>query len=277
MCASHRAGAPGGQQEPALTGHAPARTRLTDQALVAAAAGRQSAAAEGREPSAADLLVGLAAEPDGAAGGLLRAQPSAASRLLERASGGPAGLPSMASVIERAAAQEAPRPAPTRALLAALLELGAAGVVELISSCGYDPSQLYRAATEQPTVGTETFGLGSDPDLSPEAATAVARVRAAAGGAVELVLAIAATPAGEELLPLDDRELAALGSVLGDEERAAGGGWDRGLGTVLDTVRAWRDPPLGVRDLLRAAVVSGGDGPRRLVEEAARHAPQDDG
>lgn len=273
----HGADTAGEQQEPGVTEPAPARTRLTDQALVAAAAGRESAGADGREPTAADLLVGLAAEPDGQAGGLLRAQASAASRLLERTSAGPPGLPSMASVIERAAAQEAPRPVPTRTLLAALLELGATGVVELLSSCGYDPPQLYRAATEQPTVGKETFGLGSDPDLSPEAATAVARVRAAAGGAVQLVLAIAATPAGGELLPLDDRELAALGSVLGEEERAAGGGWDRGLGAVLDTVRAWRDPPLGVRDLLRAAVVSGGEGPRRLVEEAARHAPPDDG
>lgn len=248
------------------------RVRLTDQALVAVTAARQAAEGHGDQATVADLLVGLAAESEGHAGALLRAQPSAASLLVERASAGAHDLPLLDTVVRRAAARALPRPAPTGALLAALLELGGRGVTELLSTCGFDPPQLYRATTEDTMLSGETFGLGSDPDLSSDAAAAVARVRATAGGAVELVVAIAATPDGDTLLHLDEYELTALGSSLRDES-PDDEGWDRGLQVVLDTVRTWREPPLGVSDLLRAAVTAGGEGPRRLVEEAARHEP----
>lgn len=247
--------------------------RLTDQALVAVTAARQAAADHGGQATVADLLVGLAAEPDGQAGALLRAHPTSASRLLHGAAASPTDLPALERVVVRAGARALLRPVHTCALLTGLLEVGGTVVVDLLGASGFDPPQLYRAASEEPAGLGETFGLGSDPDLSADAAIAVARVRAVAGGAVELVAAIAATPDGDGLLALDDVELTALRASLRDEERAAGEGWDRGLQAVLDTARTWRDPPLGAGDLLRAAVVAGGDGPRRLVEEAARHAP----
>lgn len=255
-----------------MAGTTPTRVRLTDQALVAVTAARQSGEAHGRHPTVADLLVGLAAEPDGQAGGLLRTHATSAARLLERAPAAAPDLPPVEAVLARGAAREAPRAVPTRALLAGLLEVGGTDVVGLLAACGFDPGALYRAAVREPALDDETFGLGSDPDLSADAATAVARVRAAAGGAVALVIAIAATPGGGELLALDPGELSAVGTALRRREDAAGPSWDRGLDVVLDTVRAWRDPPLHARDLLRAAVSAGGNGPRRLVEESARRA-----
>lgn len=243
--------------------------RLTDQGLVAVTAARQAAATRGDEPNAGDLLAGLAAEADGHAGGLLRARASAAGRLIERMSAGAPDLPALDSVLARTAGAGDPTHAiPTRALLTGVLEAGGTGVVELLAACGYDPAQLYREATAEPATGDETFGLGSDPDLAPDAAAAVARVRATAGGAVDLVVAVARTPAGDRLLALDPEELTALRAVL--PEQASHAGWDHGLEVVLEALRAWCVPPLTVEDLLRAAVASGGDGPRVLVEEAAR-------
>lgn len=255
-----------------MAGTAPTRVRLTDQALVAVTAARQSGEAHGRHPTVADLLVGLAAEPDGQAGTLLRAHTTSAARLLEHAPAAASDLPPVEAVLARSASREAPRAVPTRALLAGLLEAGGTAVVALLATCGYDPGELYRAAVREPALDGETFGLGSDPDLSADAATAVARVRAAAGGAVALVVAIAATPDGGGLLALDDGELSAVRASLRAAEDASGTAWDRGLDVVLDTARAWREPPLHARDLLRAAVSAGGEGPRRLVEESARRA-----
>lgn len=249
------------------------RVRVTDQALVAITVARRAGEEHHRHPTAADVLVGLAAETDGRAGAVLRALPTAAARLPDRAATAPPGLPTLEDVVARAGADD-PRPVPTGGLLAALLEAGGPDLVDLLTACGYDPRGLYRAATAAAGFGIETFGLGSDPDLAAGAAVAVARVRAAAGGAVDLLLAIAAAPDAAELIPEDPEGLAAALATLrrdGEPERA-GRDWDRGLGGVLAAVRTWCAPPIGTRDLLRATVAAGGRGPARVLEAAAQRA-----
>lgn len=264
-----RLGAPSGQCRFARVGcQSTSRVRLTDQALVAITVARRVGEDQHRHPTAVDLLVGLAAESDGRAGTLLRELPNAAARLSDRAGNPPPGLPPLDDVVARAEAEQPARPVPTGGLLTSLLEAGGSDVVDLLTACGYDSRELYRAATRDQGVGSETFGLGSDPDLAPDAALAVARVRAAAGGAIELVFAIAATPDGEELIPEDPEALSAVLERLNrhGEPARAGDDWDRGLDGVLATARTWREPPIGTRDLLRAAVVAGGRGPARLLD-----------
>lgn len=254
-----------------------ARTiRLTDQALVAVTVARRVAGPRGA--TVADLLAGLATEPDGAAGAVLRRRSTAAGRLAERVRAAIPGLASLEHAAARAADDAAPRPAPTAALLAAALEVGGPDVADLLAACGYEPRELYRAAVGS-VAADETFGLGGDVDLAPDAATAVARVRAAAGGAVDLVVAVAALPAPPPLLPADAAELAAVRDDLdrrGDATQA-GESWDRGLDAVLDAARGWRrgaPPPVSAQDLLRAALVAGGHGPAALLDEAARRQEQ---
>lgn len=253
-----------------------ARLRLTDQALVAVTAARQAAEEHGRPPTAAHLLVGLAAEADGRAAALLGTPPSAAAQLPERALTAPPGLPPLDAVLTRARAGVPVRPVSTRSLLAAVLEAGGADVVDLLAACGYEPRTLYRWAIREPRLGEETFGLGSDPDLAPDAAAAVARVRAAAGGAVDLVLAIATMPRAEEVIAEDPDGLVSILAVLtrSGEVEEAGARWDHGLDGVLAAARAWVQPPIGIGDLLRAAVTAGGRGPERLLEEADRRTPE---
>lgn len=245
---------------------------MTDQALVAITVARRVGEEHHRHATALDLLIGLAAEAEGRAGVVLRALPSAAARLSDRAASAPPGLPPLEDVVAHAGAEEPARPVPTSGLLTALLESGGADLVDLLTACGYDARALYRRATDDTGIGPETFGLGSDPDLAGDAAVAVARVRAAAGGAVDLVLAIAAVPGTEELVTEDPEGLAAVLAMLhrhGEPERA-GADWDRGLDGVLAAVRTWCEPPIGARDLLRTAIVAGGHGPARLLEAAHR-------
>ncbi|HVM14370.1 MAG TPA: hypothetical protein VM287_08580 [Egibacteraceae bacterium] len=254
-----------------------ARLRLTDQALVAVTAARQAAQEHGRHPTAAHLLIGLAVEAEGQAGALLRTPPTAAAQLLQRALTPPPGLPPLEAVLAQAGAGAPVRPVATRGLLAAALEVGGSDLVDLLAVCGYAPRRLYRAAMRDFRLGEETFGLGSDPDLAPDAAAAVARVRAAAGGAVDLVLAIATMPRAEELIPEDPDGLVSILTQLsrsGEVERA-GDRWDHGLDGVVAAARAWVQPPIGIRDLLRAAAVAGGRGPGRLLEEADRRGFED--
>lgn len=245
---------------------------MTDQALVAITVARRVGEQHHRHAIALDLLIGLAAEAEGRAGALLRALPSAAARLSDRAASAPPGLPPIEDVVAHAGAEEPARPVPTSGLLTAVLESGGADLVDLLTACGYDARALYRRATDDTGIGTETFGLGSDPDLAGDAAVAVARVRAAAGGAVDLVLAIAAVPGTEDLVTEDPEGLAAVLAMLhrhGEPERA-GADWDRGLDGVLTAVRTWCEPPIGTRDLLRTAIVAGGHGPARLLDAADR-------
>ncbi|HVL99696.1 MAG TPA: hypothetical protein VM324_10440 [Egibacteraceae bacterium] len=255
---------------------APGRVRLTDQALVAVAAARQAGAHHGRHPTAADMLVGLAAEPDGCAGALLRTLPSAALGLVERTRTTPARLPGLEAVVGRAARRQGARAVSTADLLAALLEAGGPDVTDLLDACGYDARALYRAVTGDPAAAHETFGLGSDPDLSVDAAFAVARVRATGGGAVDLLLAIASTGGSQSVLPGGEEELAGrLAGLWEDGEPArTGPDWDLGLEAVLAAARAMVAPPIDALDLVRAALLAGGQGPGRLLENAQPPQPR---
>jgi hypothetical protein len=265
--------------------------RLTDQALVAVRLARASAGRE-RAAHSGDVLLGLASEPDGLAGRLLGAQPNAAAALVDRAATATHDqshrpLPSADELIAHAGAGAEPRPPATGDLLAAILERGGPVCATLLTDCGYDPSELYRRATDggDPTErllpSTETVGLPaeSEPDATLEvaAAVAVARTRASAGGALTLVLAIAEAdePTASAMLPCDrdglladwhalERGNGANGSALSDEMP-----WDRGLEAVLAAARAWRGPaPASAADLLSAAVAAGGTGPAAVLEAA---------
>lgn len=267
------------------------RLRLTDQALVAVWLARRVADARERARAAAqpppeggdawvptvlDLLVGLASEPDGAAGRLMRERASAAARLADGAPADP-GLTSLDAVLRRAAAQAAPRPPGTADLLAATLEEGGAVLAELLEAAGYEPEALrdrLRSAAGEAPAGGETFGLDptgrTDAQLSGVASRVVAQVRAAGGGAVDLVLALVDAPDAEAaaLLPHDPAELYAALWRLRKRGQAADGDrdWDRGLDHVVAAARAWRaGPRVTTVDLLRAAVLAGGSGPSTIL------------
>jgi hypothetical protein len=274
---------------------APRRVRLTDQALVAVGLARRVARSRGApspgaptgsrdEPAAvaatvADLLAGLAAEPDGAAGRVLRAQMTAATALTERVAIPPPGLARLEAAVARGDRIASPRPPGTVDLLAAALEVGGTDLADLVTVAGYDPRALYRSATRLAADAGETLGLATTgdegPPLAPDAALAVARTRAAAGGAVDLVVNLAAGDTGA-LVPFDPVDLAALHSHLRDrtDTDPTGPGWDAGVDAVVGAARAWRGrDPVRASDLLRAAVVAGGHGPRLLLDEAERLAP----
>lgn len=270
--------------------HPRRRVRLTDQALVAVVAARRFANERDRTATAGELLVGLASEPDGRAGQLLRAHANAVPRLAERVKHPRSELPRLDAVVAAAADLASPRPPGTADLLAAVLEVGGTQAVELLDSCGYEARSLYRRATaEDPTTGgglsSETLGLrpeaDPDPGLTPAAAVAVARVRAAAGGAVDLVLAVAESGSSEAgaLLPCGVEDLAAQLAELRKQGRpeAAGPAWDGGLDAVVAAARAWHGGGRATAaDLLRGAVVAGGTGPSTLLEEARGRVMNDD-
>lgn len=246
--------------------------RLTDQALVATTVADRVAQQHARPAHAADVLVGLASETDGWAGRLLRRHASASARLVERAGSAPGGLPSAPPVLARAQQRAAPRPAATADVLAAVLEVGGSDIADLLTASGLDAAALYRAADGAGSRG-ETRGLGAqrDHDLDTVAGLAVARVRAEDGGAVELLLQLAATAEADELLPCDVDELVRVREHLHARGRPAEaeGSWDRGLQAVLTAARDWREgAPVSARDLVRAAVIAGGEGPATLLDAA---------
>lgn len=123
----------------------------------------------------------------------------------------------------------------------------------------------------------ETFGLRPPGDphelLTPVGARAVARTRAAAGGAVELVMMLADDPRadlGDWDLPATDHLLYALGGLRrGGVPAAEGDAWDRGLEAVLEAARRLGHAPLPAPDLFRTAVLAGGTGPLALLDAAA--------
>jgi hypothetical protein len=223
------------------------RIRLTDQALVAVKLARVEG---GERASAVDLLRGLAAEPDGAAGQLLRDRASAVAALVDLSQ--PPALVGLDVVLLDASAAAAPRPVATLDLLYAALDAGGDALERLLTATGWEPADL-RALPPGPA--GETLGLGADPRISPLAATAVARTRAAGGGAVELLYELAEGPDVELSLDLPDARPEA------DPEA------DAGLEAVLAAARTFR--PAGTitaTDLVRAAIVSGGHAPRELLE-----------
>jgi hypothetical protein len=256
---------------------------LTDQALVAVALARRVADARGGTPTVADLLAGLAAEPDGRAGHQLRAHGSAAAELTTRTVAPPPNLAPLDAALVRAAGAAAPRPAATRDLLTAAVAAGGDELRDLLESVGYDVDALTRARGDAVPELTgewgsawgphsETYGYAADasPALTTAAARAVAQVRALAGGAVDLVLALASAPDNDDEA-LDPQLLGLVLARLHDEgaPHAAGAAWDHGLDAVVEAARRWRrDGIISAADLLAAATLAGGTGPRRLLEEA---------
>ncbi|CAN5764115.1 hypothetical protein BH24ACT14_BH24ACT14_03220 [soil metagenome] len=246
--------------------------RLTDQALVAVSLARAAALASERHATVADLLAALAVESEGEAGRRLRNRSSAAAALTERAVSVPAPL--LDTAVRTAVAHSAGRAATTVDLLEAALVVGSDDVADLLAGAGYDRDLdgflVDDVFGEPPGMG-ETYGLSPAgvPDLSEPAARVVAQVRAIAGGAVALLLAVAAAPDadGAALLP----EPEALALARSDLERRGRGdqpGWDAGLDVVVDAAAQLREgDQTTTRDLVRACLVAGGEGPKAVVEE----------
>lgn len=256
------------------------RLRLTDQALVAARLAATIAQRRGSAATVHDLLVGLAAEPDGVAGRVLRERASAAAWLADRAAVAVPRLAPLDVALHRAVADAAPRPPGTADLLDAALAEGGAALAELLEAAGYEPEALRerpRSLAVSEVAGGETLGLDptgpADAQLSGVAARVVAQVRAAGGGAVELLLALAAAPDADAatLLPGHAELSAALWRLRKRGQDAAGDpDWDRGLDHVVTQACAWRaGPQVTTVDLLRAALFAGGRGPSALLDGAA--------
>src|SRR5665811_1160423 len=174
------------------------RVRMSDQALVVVALARRGPGAG----TVAHLLAAAAAEPEGTAGMLLRERETAAGALQARLVSAQPGLADLEVAIGAAARVAGTRPVDTVDLARAAMTMGAAELAELLESCGYDVEVLRRslaAAAEgraDPERLRETMGFppqGQHPDLTPPAARVVAKVRAVDGGAVDVVLALAAT------------------------------------------------------------------------------------
>lgn len=261
----------------------PGPIRLTDQALVAVTLARQHAAVAGRVATVADLVLGLSQEPDGSAGRVLRQRESAVVALARHPL--PPRLAPLDVALSWAADDAVPRPACTLDLLAAAVEAGGAELADVLDTVGLPASDLLPegreadgGSHERQYPGTETVGFdprgGSAAPLTLDAALAVARTRAVAGGAVALLLAVAHGPQAEEpgQRPLPGREevAEALGRVRarGEPERA-GTRWDPGLAAVLHAARVWRgEGRVSAADLVRAAVLAGGEGPGAVLDEA---------
>lgn len=265
-----RSGAPTGQDRIAgfarqsrhLDERTRVRVRLTDQALAAVSLARAVASSD--QVTAAMLLVGLAAEPDGRAGRLLRDRASAAAVLTERAGAIPSS--SLDDVLRHAVDAARKRPIATGDLLRAVVEVGGTDVQDLLDHAGYDIAALMAPAGAS---DAETFAWGSDTELDAEAAVVVSQVRALDGGAVDLVLAVAETATGERL-HLDAEQLRARRALgLRSTPVAGAGAWDAGLQAVVQAAALIRrGDQTTAMDLLIAASVAGGEGPRFMLEEA---------
>lgn len=258
--------------------------RLTDQALLAVTLGRAGAAREDHT-SVADLVVGLAAEPEGRAGLLLRRQANAATALAVRAAAASPRLPVWRVAVGWAHRDVAARPLSTTDLLDAAVEVGGSDLADLLEACGYDLAELAAPTPEALSLAdavelgalSETYGY--DPaatDATPPAGRAVSRSRAVGGGALALVAALAQETSartagvgidGETLLDrlrsLGAAGACAAGQRLSPADPAA---WDRGLDPVLDTARTIVGrAPIHPAALLHAAAVVGGRGPARVL------------
>ena len=248
------------------------RGRLTDQAAVAVALARSVAGAG--EPTVAHLLVGLTTEPEGRAGRRLRERASAAAALIERAPATPA--PPLNEALQRAVARAGSRAATTVDLLDATTAGGGSDIEDLLVDAGYHrdlDGWLASDPDEDWFEDAETYGLdpGGDVLLDRAAARVVAQVRAVGGGAVEVLIAATAAPDADVAGP-DPRDLAAVARRLNASRTAAQQvRWDSGLDAVLTAAQTLHEgAAVTVRDLMRAALVAGGDGPRLIMELAAR-------
>jgi hypothetical protein len=248
------------QSTPGPSPTPPRRIRVTDQALVAIAAARRSAA--GRGPATVvDLLVGLAIEPDGEAGPFLRGAASGVADLLDRSAAAAAWAPPLEVALRWASAESPRRALTTLDLLLAALEVGGSNLADLLERCAIDLTHVTSSAG-----GVETFGAGSGGGLTPAAELVAARVRATDGRAIELLFAVAAL-AGDGL---PDYELLEAAVPLLDQGGTPTEAWNAELTTVLDAARELAAPePADLLDLLRATLVAGGSGPRQLAAVAA--------
>lgn len=249
---------------------------MSDQACVAVVLARHSAPTG--HPTVAHLLAGTAAEPEGTAGALLRERETAAGLLQARLATSPPGLADLPAAVHAAAQTAGHRPVDTVDLAASALNLGGSLLEELLESCGYDGTSLHRALASaadsrgDPQRLRETMGLpphGRHPVLSRAAARVVAKVRAIDGGAVDVVLALAVTDE-EPVFTAEEAEavLAACWRLRKrGEDRAED--WDAGLDAVVSTAAIVRAAArASSMELLRAALLSGGRGPARLLQEA---------
>lgn len=256
-------------------------TLLTDQSVVAVAVGRAQALAAARAPTVADLLLGVAQEPDGAASQFLRAAERPLTALAGRSL--PPRLAPLDLAVDWATRDRGPDPVWTIDLLAAVVEAGGRDLRELLATVGLDAAvvtpgeDLVRAsarggcrapadrAVARETVGLQPPGAPSGP-LGGAAGRAVARVRALAGGAVDLLLALADDPTIDAALPSPDDLAVACGRLRADADDPA---WDAGLDVVVAAAVTWcAGRQVEPADLVAAAMVAGGDGPRRLLDAA---------
>lgn len=239
------------------------QAKLTDQAVVAVALAR---AAAGRgEASIGHLLGGLATEAEGRAGVRLRERASAAAELVARASSTPA--PPMETALLAAIRRAGNRAATTIDLLDAAIAEGGPDVADLLAAAGYH-RDLDGWLVADPVADwfehPETYGFHpmGDPIFDGAASRVVAQVRAVRGGAVELLVAAAAAPdAG--VVATDPAVLASAAARLRNQRDS----WDTGLDAVIEAAQTLaEDETVTVRDLVRAALVAGGDGPRLILE-----------
>lgn len=241
------------------------RGRLTDQAAVAVALAR--AAAGDRPATVAHLLAGLAAEGEGRAGVRLRERASAAATLTDRARAAPA--PPLERAVRAASEAADPRAATTVDLLDAAVCVGGDDVADLIASAGYHrdlDAWVVGDAAEDWFEHAETYGFhpGGDAVFDAPASRVVAQVRAVGGGAVEVLIAAAAAP-DADVLAVDPAALAAISARL---ERATSS-TDAGLEAVISAATTLVEGnAVTVGDLVRAALVAGGDAPRLVLELA---------
>ncbi|MPZ87799.1 MAG: hypothetical protein GEU81_06940 [Nitriliruptorales bacterium] len=263
------------------------RIRLTDQALVAVTLARAGAEASGHPPTVVDLLLGLTEEPDGVVGRLLREQQRGLLELRSRPRS-PRTAP-LDVTVRWAVPEAAPRAVGTGDLLAAALEVGGAELADALEAAGVhlgadpvarpprgeSPAGCPGLWDNPLSVANETVGLrpptDPDPALSVEAALAVARTRALAGGAVDLLLTVAdgsQRDARATALP-DPRTLARAVQRLDARGAPSSGSWDLGLDAVLQAARLWRGgEPVDTTDLVRSALTNGGAGPPAILAES---------
>ena len=236
--------------------------RLTDQAAVALALART--AARSAHPSIGHLLVGLATEPDGRAGRRLRERATAVAELSQRVANVPTPPATDALAIAAAAADGGV--VDTVALLDAAIRAGGSDVADLLETCGFHRDlDGWLPGGVQWFDDPETLGWSptGDDALDSVASRVAAVVRAVDGGAVEIVIAAVAAPE-TDLSHLDPAVLATAAAGLQRTE-----GWDAGLDAVVAAAPLLADGTrASVHDLLRAALVAGGEGPRRLLSAA---------
>jgi len=272
--------------------------RLTDQALVAVVLARAAAAAAGRDATVADLLVGLAEEPEGVAGRVLQGAEAVAVRL--RAHPPSPRLPALEIALRWAADDVTGRPLGTADLLAAAVEVGGSELADLLAAVDGawvahlvgdlpprpGPGRAARLAAawgDRLGPGAETLGLrppgDPEPGLTAAAGRVVAHARAAGGGALDLVLAVAASvrpddPARDLLFPGEplpgDDDLPDVDRLLMAAQRLAADAQDPDLGAVVRAAVATTPSPATEADLVRAAFLLGGPSVPALLAAARR-------